>query len=130
MSTATSRWTVRPRRARRAIPRRVILGSAIRRRRSAGSYFRPQVHGDYFYLNQGAYTEHGGGTAAGDGFDLAVAQRNGNEASGTASLVTGITFGQGFRWRPELELGYRDVVQRYGRRHHRPTSPPAATTSP
>ncbi len=72
-------------------------------------YFRPQVHGDYFYLNQGGFTEHDGGTAAGDGFDLTDAARNGNEASGTASLVTGITFGQGFKWRPELELGYRNV---------------------
>ena len=72
-------------------------------------YFRPQVHGDYFYLNQGSYQEHGGGTAAGDGFDLSVAKRNGNAASGTASLVTGVTFGQGFKWRPELELGYRNV---------------------
>ena len=78
-------------------------------------YFRPQVHGDYFYLNQGAYSEHGGASptgttaAGGDGFDLSVAQRNGNEASGTASVVTGFSFGQGFKWRPELELGYRDV---------------------
>ena len=73
-------------------------------------YFRPQVRGDYFYLNQGAYTEHGGAVVPGeDGFDLSVDRRNGNEASGTASLVTGVTFGQGFRWRPELELGYRDV---------------------
>ena len=38
-----------------------------------------------------------------------MANRNGNEASGTASLVTGITFGQGFKWRPELEIGYRNV---------------------
>ena len=72
-------------------------------------YFRPQVHGDYFYLDQGSFTEHGGGSGASDGFDLAVAQRNGNEASGTASLVTGLSFGQSFIWRPELELGYRDV---------------------
>ena len=72
-------------------------------------YFRPQVHGDYFYLDQGSYAEHDGGSAAGDGFDLSVAKRNGNETSGTASLVTGVTFGQGFRWRPELELGYRNV---------------------
>ena len=75
-------------------------------------YFRPQVHGDYFYLNQGAYSEHGGASPSaggGDGFDLSVAQRNGNEASGTASIVTGLSFGQGFKWRPELELGYRDV---------------------
>ena len=72
-------------------------------------YFRPQVHGDYFYLNQGGFSEHDGGTASGDGFDLTDAARNGNEASGTASLVTGVTFGQGFKWRPELEVGYRNV---------------------
>ena len=73
-------------------------------------YFRPQAHGDYFYLNQGAYSEHGGQSpSGGDGFDLSVAPRKGNEASGTASVVTGFSFGQGFKWRPELELGYRDV---------------------
>ncbi|WP_174300078.1 autotransporter domain-containing protein [Caulobacter sp. S45] len=73
-------------------------------------YFRPQLHGDYFYLDQGGFTEHGATTASGgDGFDLTDAARNGNEASGTASLVTGVTFGQGFKWRPELELGYRNV---------------------
>ncbi len=75
-----------------------------------GIYFRPQVHGDYFYLNQGSYTEHNGAETSGaDGFDLSVATRNGNEASGTAGLVTGVTFGQGFKWRPELEVGYRNV---------------------
>ncbi len=76
-----------------------------------GVYLRPQVHGDYFYLNQGSYQERDGAspTGTGDGFDLAVANRNGDETSGTASLVTGYTFGQSFLWRPELELGYRDV---------------------
>ena len=68
-------------------------------------YFRPQVHGDYFRLDQGGYTEHDGGP----GFDLAIKDRNGDETSGTASLVTGMSFGSGFKWRPELELGYRDV---------------------
>ncbi len=68
-------------------------------------YFRPQVHGDYFMLDQGAYTEHDGGP----GFDLALKDRNGNETSGTASLVTGMSFGSSFKWRPELEVGYRDV---------------------
>ena len=68
-------------------------------------YFRPEVHGDYFRLNQGGYTEHDGGT----GFDLAVNSRTGDQASATASLITGLSFGQSFKWRPELELGYRDV---------------------
>ena len=68
-------------------------------------YFRPQVHGDYFRLQQGSYTERYGG----DGFDLSLASRTGDESSGTVSLVTGMSFGSGFQWRPELELGYRDV---------------------
>lgn len=68
-------------------------------------YFRPQVHGDYFMLDQGGYTEHDGGP----GFDLALKDRNGNKTSGTASLVTGMSFGSSFKWRPELEIGYRDV---------------------
>ncbi|WP_158913061.1 autotransporter domain-containing protein [Caulobacter sp. S45] len=68
-------------------------------------YFRPQVHGDYFRLDQGSYTEHDGGP----GFDLAVNQRTGDQTSGTAALVTGMSFGSGFKWRPEFELGYRDV---------------------
>jgi hypothetical protein len=68
-------------------------------------YFRPQVHGDYFRLEQGGYTERYGGP----GLDLTLAQRTGDEASGTVSLVTGMSFGSGFQWRPELELGYRDV---------------------
>ena len=68
-------------------------------------YFRPQVHVDYFRLDQGSYTEHDGG----DGFDLSVDSRTGEETSGTASLVTGFTFGQSFKWRPEFEVGYRDV---------------------
>ena len=96
-------------------------------------YFRPQVHGDYFYLDQGGYTEHGAATASGsDGFDLTNAARNGNESSGTASLVTGLTFGQGFKWHPELEVGYRNVftgtagsttVQLPGRNPLHPGSP-------
>ncbi|MGC1301939.1 MAG: autotransporter domain-containing protein [Caulobacteraceae bacterium] len=68
-------------------------------------YFRPQVHADYFRLDQGSYTEHDGGP----GFDLAVANRLGDQTSGTASLITGMSFGSTFKWRPELELGYRDV---------------------
>ncbi len=68
-------------------------------------YFRPQAKFDYFRLYQGGYTEHGGG----DGFDLALNSRTGQQYSASASMVTGMKFGQSFQWRPELELGYRDV---------------------
>ncbi len=69
-------------------------------------YFRPQAQFDYFRLYEGGYTEHGGGT----GFDLAVDSRTGNQTSASASMVTGLNFTGAFHWRPELELGYRDVM--------------------
>ncbi len=79
-------------------------------------YLRPQGSADYFRLFEGGYTEHGGeasGSTSGsssDGFDLAVASRTGYQSSFTAALVTGTTLGSGFFFRPELELGFRDVM--------------------
>ncbi len=86
-----------------------------------GKFFvRPQGSADYFRLFEGGFTEHGGSSApaastasasnAADGFDLAVASRTGYQSSFTAAFVTGATFGSGFLFRPELELGYRDVA--------------------
>ncbi|MHB8283533.1 MAG: autotransporter domain-containing protein [Caulobacteraceae bacterium] len=78
-------------------------------------YMRPQGSADYFRLFEGGYTEHGGsapGTTTGsssDGFDLAVASRTGYQSSATIAMVTGTTLGSGFLFRPEIELGYRDV---------------------
>ncbi len=72
-------------------------------------YVRPQTSADYFRLFEGGYTEHGGAGTTGDGFDLAVESRTGYQSSATAALVTGTTFGGGFLFRPELEVGYRDV---------------------
>lgn len=69
-------------------------------------YARPQVHIDYFRLHEGGYTEDGGGT----GFDLSVADRTGDTLSGTASIIFGYTFGDDVKWRPEIEVGYRDVL--------------------
>ncbi|HTI67985.1 MAG TPA: autotransporter domain-containing protein [Caulobacteraceae bacterium] len=69
-------------------------------------YLRPQAHLDYYRLTQGGYAETGGG----DAFDLTVARRNGHEASATASLVIGASFGHDFTWRPELEVGYRSIL--------------------
>lgn len=66
-------------------------------------YLRPQAHIDWYRLNQGGYTETGGGA----GLDLAVDSRAGRELSGTASLVLGAHFGQDTTWGPELEVGYR-----------------------
>jgi uncharacterized protein with beta-barrel porin domain len=70
-------------------------------------FFQPRVHADYFRLHESGYTERGGGS----GFDLAVQGRTGDVLSITSSLEAGVTFGQtGFRWRPQIELGYRAVV--------------------
>lgn len=69
-------------------------------------YVEPTAHIDYFRLSQGAYTETGGG----NGFDLALDRRSGDEVSGTVALRLGATLGDEFLWRPELEFGYRDIV--------------------
>ena len=73
-----------------------------------GAFFlEPQVHADYFRLHQAGYSEHGGG----DGFDMQVDPRNGDILSVTGSVIAGMTFGStGFRWRPQIEGGYRSVL--------------------
>ncbi len=68
-------------------------------------FVRPQVRVDYFRLSEGSYSERNGGPA----FNLNVDNRTGDEASGTASMVFGAKYGTGFVWRPQLELGVRDV---------------------
>ena len=69
-------------------------------------FLEPGVYVDYFRMIQNAYTEIGGGNA----MDLAVAQRTGSETSATFSIRTGGSFGDEFRWRPEFEFGYREIV--------------------
>ena len=73
-----------------------------------GSFFlEPRVHADYFRLHEGGYTESGGG----QGFDLVVDGRTGDIFTVTGSVVAGTTFGStGFRWRPQIEVGYRAVI--------------------
>jgi outer membrane autotransporter protein len=74
---------------------------------NSGAFFvRPQAHLDYYRLNQGGYTETGGGSA----FDLIVDSRKASEASGTVSLALGAQFGQDFTWRPQVEVGYRSIL--------------------
>ena len=73
-----------------------------------GAFFlEPRVHADYFRLHQAGYSETGGGT----GFDMKVNARNGDLLSVTGSVIAGMTFGNtGFRWRPQIEVGYRTVL--------------------
>jgi outer membrane autotransporter protein len=68
-------------------------------------WVRPQAHVDYFRLHEGSRTEKFGG----DVMNLIIDQRTGSAVAGTASFVTGAQFGSSMRWRPSLELGYRDT---------------------
>ncbi len=73
-----------------------------------GAFFlEPRVHADYFRLHQSGYSEHGGG----NGFDMQVDPRTGDLLSVTGSVIAGLNFGNtGFRWRPQIEAGYRSVL--------------------
>jgi hypothetical protein len=73
-----------------------------------GNFFlEPQAHVDYFRLHQSGYSESGGGT----GFDMKVNPRDGDIFTVTGSVIAGMTFGDtGFRWRPQVEVGYRAVL--------------------
>ena len=70
-------------------------------------YIRPEGSLDYFALYEGAHAERGGGT----GFDLTVASRTSQETIAQADVVMGATFGDSMKYRPELTLGWRDVVE-------------------
>jgi uncharacterized protein YhjY with autotransporter beta-barrel domain len=81
-------------------------------------FIRPAAHGDYFRLDQGGFTEHGGADTTydipgtnteSDGFDLKLQNRTGYQATGAASLTVGRTIGTTFVWRPQVEIGYRDA---------------------
>ncbi len=69
-------------------------------------FFQPGVHLDYFRLHEGGYTETGGG----DAFDLNVGSRTGDVLSLTGDMTAGFEWGAGFRWRPQIEFGYRTVL--------------------
>lgn len=70
------------------------------------AFLEPQAHLDYFRVHEGGYTETGGG----DGFDLAVDPRTGDLVSVTGGLTAGLEWGTGFRFRPQVMVGYRDVL--------------------
>jgi hypothetical protein len=78
-------------------------------------YMRPEGWVDYYALYETAHNERNGGPA----FDLSIASRTSQEAIAQADLVLGATFGDVMKWRPELTIGYRDVVE----------GGPAATTA-
>jgi hypothetical protein len=69
-------------------------------------YLRPEAAVDYILLYESAFAEHGGGEAE----DLSVASRMNQEASAQADMVFGMDFGTAIHWRPELTLGWRQIV--------------------
>ena len=75
-------------------------------------YMRPEASADYILLYEGGHSEHGGAnpTTDGDAVDLAVNSRTSTQASVQGDLVLGYTFGTSMLWRPELMIGYREIV--------------------
>jgi hypothetical protein len=74
-------------------------------------YVRPELAADYMALFEAAHTESGGAASTGhDAVDLAVNARTSTQATARADLVFGASFGTTIRWRPELTVGWRDVV--------------------
>jgi hypothetical protein len=74
-------------------------------------FFQPKIYADVFHLHENGYTEHNQDSGdTGAGYDFTVAQRNSTQTNGTASLVTGLRFGNLFVVSPQLEIGYDKVL--------------------
>lgn len=69
-------------------------------------YIRPELSADYIALYESAHSEKGGG----DALDLAINSRFSKEASAEGDVVLGWNFGDSLVWRPELTLGWRQVL--------------------
>ena len=79
--------------------------------RSYGRYsLRPEVVVEYFGLNEDGFQETGGG----EGFDLAVEDREGHIFSSTAALNFGMGFGENQWLRPEIRVGWRQIISHDG----------------
>lgn len=79
--------------------------------RSYGRYsLRPEVVVEYFGLNEDGFQETGGG----DGFDLAIEDREGHIFSTTAAVNFGMGFGENQWLRPEVRVGWRQIISHDG----------------
>ncbi|QTC89870.1 autotransporter outer membrane beta-barrel domain-containing protein [Brevundimonas goettingensis] len=67
---------------------------------------RPELYAETFSLTEGSRTESGGG----DAFDLIVDGREGSISSATAAVRIGYGFGQDGFIRPELKLGWKQIL--------------------
>ncbi|HUO22538.1 MAG TPA: autotransporter outer membrane beta-barrel domain-containing protein [Caulobacteraceae bacterium] len=78
-------------------------------------FLTPEVHMDYYDVSEQAYKETGGGL----GFDTNVNARTSTQGTITAGVIAGAHIGSSFVFKPQIELGWDDVV----------TGGPAATTA-
>lgn len=79
--------------------------------RSFGRYsLRPEILAEYFALSEDGFQEAGGG----DGFDLAIEDRDGHIFSTTAALNFGMGFGENQWLRPEVRVGWRQIISHDG----------------
>jgi hypothetical protein len=69
-------------------------------------YLKPEFSADYMALYESAHTEHDGG----DAVDLALGSKTSQEGAAQADLVMGATFGDAVKWRPELTIGWREIL--------------------
>jgi hypothetical protein len=83
------------------------LGAGLQLDVSKHLFFEPKLYADIFHLHENAYAERNGGP----GYDLNVSGRDSTQTNGTASVVTGLRFGNQFVVSPQLEVGYDKVVQ-------------------
>ncbi len=74
--------------------------------RFANYYVRPLASLDYMRLNEGSYTESGGGNV----MDLAVDSRTSSRISTFAGVAVGALYGPDHSWGPEALIGYKGVA--------------------
>lgn len=105
-ATTTAAATVRTSKASWNGYTAAASASAAYEARIGGRYYvRPTLAADYFYLNEGGYSEKG----ETDLTRLHVGSRNSYRLAGVAKVVIGADYGREVWWRPELTLGYRNV---------------------
>jgi len=69
-------------------------------------FVRPSANINAVFLSEGGYTEKGGGPAV----NLTVDSRTNYEASAEVGLTIGGSFGRGYKWGPEFQVGYRSIL--------------------
>ncbi len=80
-------------------------GYAAYERRFGRYYVRPELSVDYFYLSEGDRDESGW-----DELNQHVADRTSSRLSATGDVTVGAEFGRDFWWRPEVKVGFRQIL--------------------